>query len=114
MKHSRCRKPARSQGENTLPGDRALLASAAKCMPPMPKYLVPEYAEAVEVPGYPIAVEVALHDRLEPLTGLTHGIVHTLTEQLNLPQLRPHAFADRLAPYRICGALKPPRAWPMS
>src|SRR5258707_11876413 len=38
---------------------------------------------------------------LEPLTGLTNGIVHTLMELLlNLPQLRPHAFADRLALYR--------------
>ena len=70
----------------------------------MPKHSIPEYAEAVEVPRYRVVVEVALHDRLEPLTGLMHGIVHTLMELLlNLPQLRPHAFADRLAPYR-----KPP------
>jgi hypothetical protein len=38
------------------------------------------------------------------LPGLAHGIVHPLAELLlNLVQLRPHAFADRLAPYR-----KPP------
>jgi hypothetical protein len=44
---------------------------------------------------------VALHNRLEPFAGLAHGIVHTLTELLlNLPQLRPHAFANRLAPHR--------------
>ena len=44
---------------------------------------------------------MALHDRFEPLAGLAHGIVHSLTELLlNLPQLRPHAFADRLAPHR--------------
>ncbi len=30
-----------------------------------------------------------------------HGIVHALAELLhNLPQLRPHALADRLAPHR--------------
>jgi hypothetical protein len=40
---------------------------------------------------------VALHNRFEPLAGLTHRIVHTLAELLlNLPQLGPHAFADRL------------------
>src|SRR5229473_3490980 len=97
MEHSRLRKPVLSQGEDTLPGDRPFLAAAAKCMPPMPKHPIPEYAETVEVPRYRVVVEVALYDRLEPVTGLTHGIVHTL------PQLRPHAFADRLAPYR-----KPP------
>jgi hypothetical protein len=67
----------------------------------MPKHPIPEYAETVEVPRYRIVVEVALHDRLEPVTGLTHGIVHTLTELLlDFPQLRPHAFADRPAPHR--------------
>ena len=101
MEHARLRKPALSQGEDTLPGDRALLASAAECMPPMPYHSFPEYAETVQVPRYRIVVEVALHDRFEPLAGLAHRIVHTLTELLlNLPQLRSHAFADRLAPHR--------------
>ena len=104
MEHARLRKPALSQGEDTLPGDRALLAAAAKCLPPVPYHSFPEYAETVQVPRYRIVVEVALHDRFEPLAGLAHRIVHTLTELLlNLPQLRSHAFADRLAPHR-----KPP------
>jgi hypothetical protein len=46
-------------------------------------------------------VEVALHNRLEPLAGLTHGIVHALADLLlKVAQLRPHAFADRLASHR--------------
>ena len=101
MERARLRKPAVSQGENTRPGDRVFLAAAAKGMPPMPHHSFPEYAETVKVPRYRIVVEVALHDRFEPLAGLAHRIVHTLTEWLlNLPQLRPHAFADRLAPHR--------------
>src|ERR1700674_5983943 len=104
MEDTRFREPSSSQSEGTLPGDRAFLASAAKWMPPMPKYPIPEYAETVVVPRYRVVVEVALHNRLEPLAGLAHGIVHTLTELLlNLPQLRPHAFANRLTPHR-----KPP------
>ena len=104
MEHARLRKPSVSQGKSTLPGDRAFLASAAECMPPMPYHSFPEYAETVQVPRYRIVVEVALHDRFEPLAGLAHRIVHTLTELLlKVPQLRPHAFADRLAPHR-----KPP------
>ena len=48
-----------------------------------------------------MVVEVTLNDRLEPLTGLRHWIVHSPTELLlNFLQLRPHALADRLAPYR--------------
>ena len=67
----------------------------------MPEHSIPEFAEAVEVPRYRVVVEVALHHRLEPLAGLGHRIVHTRTELLlNLPQLGPHAFADRLAPHR--------------
>src|SRR6266481_2243212 len=101
MERTRLRKPSRSQDKDARPVDPVLLAPAAKCMPPMPKHPIPEYAETVEVPRYRIVVEVAPQDRLEPVTGLTHGIVHTLTELLlNFPQFRPHAFAARLAPHR--------------
>ena len=97
MENARFGKPACSQSEGTGPRERAL-ASAANCMSPMPKDPLPEDAEAVEVSRYRIVVEVALHNRLEPLAGLAHVIVHTRTELLlNLPQFRPHAFANRLA-----------------
>jgi len=104
MEYARSREPSVSQSEHTCPGEPAFLTSAAKCLPPMPSYPIPEYAEAVDVARYRVVVEVALHNRLEPLAGLAHGIVHPLTELLlNLPQLRSHAFADRLTPHR-----KPP------
>jgi hypothetical protein len=38
MEDTRFREPSSSQSEGTLPGDRAFLAAAAKCMPPVPKY----------------------------------------------------------------------------
>ena len=101
MEYARWREPSVSQSESTGPGDRACLAAAAKCSPPLPDEPIPEYAEAVEVPRYRIVVEVALHNRLEPLAGLAYGIVHTRTELLlDVPQLRSHAFADRLTPHR--------------
>ena len=78
-----------------------LLAPAAKCAPPQSQQSVPEHREAFEVSWHRIVVEVALHDRFEPLSRLAHGIMHSLTELLlNLPQLRSHAFADRLTPHR--------------
>src|ERR1700683_1296121 len=104
MEYARARKPSVSQSESTLPGNRVLLAAAAKCMPPVHQYPMPEYAETVDVPRYRVVVEVSLHNRLEPLSGLAHGIVHTLTELLlNVAQLRPHAFGDLLTSHR-----KPP------
>ena len=70
-------------------------------MPPMPSEPIPEDAETGDVPRYRIVVEVSLHDRLEPFTGLAHGIVHTLVELLlYISQLLCHAFADRLTPHR--------------
>ena len=65
MEHSRLRKPALSQSERTLPGDRAFLAATAECTPPMPEHSIPEFAEAVEVPRYRVVVEVALHHRTD-------------------------------------------------
>jgi hypothetical protein len=61
--HSRLRKPALSQSERTLPGNRALLASTAECTPPTPEHSFPEFAETVEVPRYRVVCEVALHNR---------------------------------------------------
>src|SRR6266478_308743 len=101
MERTRLREPALGQDESARPVDPVFLASTAEATPPMPDHSFPEFAEAVEVPRYRVVVEVALHDRFETLAGLAHRIVHTLTELLlNLPQLRPHAFADRLAPHR--------------
>ena len=101
MEHSRLRKPALSQSEGALPGDRAFLASVAKCTPPMPKNPLAEHPQTIEVSWYRVVVEVALHHRFEPLTGLWHGIVHARAELLpDLSQLGPHALANRRASYR--------------
>ena len=101
MEYVRLREPSVRQSESTGPGDRAFLAAAAKCAPPLPDEPVPEYAETVEISRYRIIVEVSLHNRLEPLAGLAYRIVHMRTELLlDVPQLRHHAFADRLAPHR--------------
>jgi len=100
MERTRLRKPSRSQYKGARPVDPALLAPAAKSTPTVHQHPIPKHAQTREVPWYRVVVEVALHDRLEPLAGLAHGIVHPLTELLlNLSQLRPHAFANRLAPH---------------
>ena len=102
MERTRLRKPSRSQDKGACPIDPVLLAPAAKSTPPECDHPIPKHAQALEIAGDRIVVEVALHDRLEPLAGLAHGIVHPLTELLlNLSQLGPHAFAYRLAPHHV-------------
>src|SRR5215469_16899993 len=67
-------------------------------MPPEHKQPVPEQGEASGVTGYRVVVEVALHDRFQPLAGLDQGIVHSLAElRLDALELGPQALADRLA-----------------
>src|ERR1700682_5972818 len=57
MEHSRIRKPPSTQSEDTRPGDRAFLTSAAECMPPMPKQPIPEHRQAMKVSWYRIVAE---------------------------------------------------------
>src|ERR1700732_134029 len=80
MERTRLRKPSRSQDKDARPVDPVLLAPAAEGTPPEREHPIPKHAQAREVAGDRIVVEVALHDRLEPLAGLAHGMVHPLTE----------------------------------
>jgi hypothetical protein len=101
MERSRLRKPTLSQDEDACPGDRAFLAPTAHGTPPERKHPIPKHTQTREVSRYRVVVEVALYDRLEPLSGLWHGIVHALAELLlNLSQLGSHALADRGAPHQ--------------
>ena len=100
MERSRLRKPSLSQSEGARPGNPAFLTPTAKSTPPERKHPIPKHTQTLEVSRHRVVVEVALYDRLEPLSGLGHGIVHALAELLlNLPQLGSHALADRGAPH---------------
>src|SRR6266404_3840697 len=100
MERTRLREPALGQDESARPVDPVFLAPAANGTPPESKHPIAEHAQTREVARYRVVVEVALDDRLEPLSGLGHGIVHALTELLlNLSQLGSHALADRRAPH---------------
>lgn len=75
-------------------------------MPPEHQQPVPDQGKASGVARNRVVVEVALHDRSEPLTGLRQGIVHSLAEfRLDASKLGPYALADRVAPN-----CKPPKA----
>ena len=77
-----------------------LLAPATQPAPPQCQQSLSEHREVFEVSWYRVVVEVALHDRSEPLSRLSYGIVHAPLELLlKLPQFGPHALADRFAPY---------------
>jgi hypothetical protein len=100
MERLRLRKPSLSQYKEARPVDPAFLAPSAKSTPPECKHPIPKHPQTRQVSWYRVVVEVALNDRLEPLSGLGHGIVHALAELLlNLSQLSSHALADRGAPH---------------
>src|SRR5260370_4621914 len=100
MERSRLRKPSLRQNKNARPRDPVFLAPTANSTPPKHRHSIPKHAQTREVSRYRVVVEVALYDRLEPLSGLGHGIVHAPAELLlNLSQLGSHALVDRGAPY---------------
>src|SRR5580658_8367980 len=70
MECSRLRKPALSHREGARAGDPALLAPTANSAPPERDHPIPDPPQTREVSWYRVVVEVALHDRLEPLSGL--------------------------------------------
>jgi len=74
------------------------LAPAAQSAPPQSQQSLSDHRKAVEVAWYRVVVEVTLHDRLEPSSRLSYGIMHAPMELLlKLPQFRPHALADCFA-----------------
>ena len=75
MERSRLRNPALSQLEDARPRDPAFLAPSAKSTPPERKHPIPKHPQTRQAPWYRVVVEVALHDRFEPLSGLAHGIM---------------------------------------
>ena len=96
----RLRKPSSAQREHASPRESVLLTATAKGPPPQAQQSLPEYGQALKVPWYRVVVEVTLHDRLEPSTGLRNGIMHAPVELLfKLSQLGSHTLADRRAPH---------------
>src|SRR5260370_30479036 len=70
MERSRLRNPSLSQLEDARPRDPACLAATAKSSPPERKHPIPKHPQTRQVSWYRVVVEVALHDRLEPSSGL--------------------------------------------
>src|SRR5260370_11695729 len=81
---------------------RRCLAASAKSTPPERKHSIPKHPRLARFPGCRAVVEVALHDRLEPSSGLGHRIAHAVAELLlDRSQLSSHALADRCAPQSL-------------
>jgi hypothetical protein len=81
----------------SFPVEAVALAALAQLCSPQSGQPVPKGPQAVEVSRYRVVVEVALHDRPEPLTRWRNRIVPTLPELLlNFLQLPPQTLGDRL------------------
>ena len=67
-------------------------------MPPESAESFPKYPQTVEVAWYRVIVEVALHDRLEPLSCFRHRIMPPHRQHLlQFLQLGSHALGYGLA-----------------
>src|ERR1035437_488719 len=75
MQNVRSGQPADREAVQSVPVEAVPLAAVAQLHPPQPGQPVPKGPQAIEVPRYRMIVEVALHDRPEPLTGLRHRVM---------------------------------------
>src|SRR5208283_1228380 len=77
------------------PGPAVALTAMPQLRVPQAGQPNPKGKQAVEVPRYRVVVEVALHDRLEPLLGFRHRVMPASLELLlDLAQLGPQTLGD--------------------
>ncbi len=101
MEDTDLRDPSGLQLLHTRPVQTMPLAATCKNLPPQPGYPKSEHAEGIRVARYRVIVEVALHDRLEPLPGYGDRFMHALAELLfDFCQLPSQALAYRVALHR--------------
>ena len=77
MELLRTRKPLFGKRNTASPSEPALLTTPTECFPPEAKHPVPEQTESVQVPRYRVVVEITMHNRSEPFSGLRHWILST-------------------------------------
>ena len=88
------------QCDHAFPRHPTLLTAAAQNVPPHAKHPFLEHAEAIQIPGHCVVVEVALYNCTEPFAGVRRSVVLACAELLlDLLQLCPHTPADRNALY---------------
>jgi hypothetical protein len=76
------------------------LAATDESPPPESGHPFPKHPQTIEISRHRVVVEVAAHDRLEPLPRERHRVVHTQAKLLlDLLQFRPHTLGTRLALY---------------
>src|SRR5690242_14080743 len=98
MLQSRPGEPAIQQTIESLPTQPVLLAAAQQTVSPQPAESCSKPCQAVDVPWYRVIVEVASHDRLEPLSRFRHRVMPPPCQfLLQLLQLDSHAFGYGLA-----------------
>ena len=78
MQNARSGQPAGREPMQSVPVEAVALAALTQLGSPQSGQPVPKGPQAVEVSRYRVVVEVALHDRPEPLTRLRNRIMPTL------------------------------------
>src|ERR1039458_10606175 len=76
------RKPPLGNRDHAFPRHTTPLAATAENMPPHAKHPFSELAEAAQIPGYCVVVEVALHNRSEEHTSELQSLRHLVCRLL--------------------------------
>src|SRR6201996_2142781 len=100
MENARFREPVFSQSVHPRPVQATALTAADQSFPPHLSNPKSEYPQTLGVPRNRVVVEIALHNRLEPLSGLHNRVVRAVSKLLlDFLKLGSHPLADRLALY---------------
>src|SRR5437016_14646063 len=93
MQHARSWKPSLQQTVKSFPTPPMSLTPATQTMPPDSAESFPKHPQTVDVAWYRVIVEVAAHDRLEPLSRFRNRIMPPHCQLLlDLLQLGSHAL----------------------
>ena len=106
MQNAQHGQPAGSELAHPVPVEAMALAASPQLRCPPARQPIPKGWQAVEVPRYRRIVEVALHDRPQPLSRARGRIVPTLPKlRLEFLPLLPQSPTDRRA---LHGKVPPP------
>jgi len=106
MQNAQHGQPAGSELAHPVPVEAVALAASPQLRCPPARQPIPKGWQAVEVPRYRRIVEVALHDRPQPLSRARGRIVPTLPKlRLEFLPLLPQSPTDRRA---LHGKVPPP------
>jgi hypothetical protein len=103
------RKPTADEPLHSLPLDATVLASSAQGMMPEVAHGETKVSHGMPVTRYSEITEMPAHNGLQPIANFRNRVMHSPPQlDLNVQQLRLHAFANRLPKHQKPSLLRLP------